>query len=291
MFTRTDSGLAEKWRFCEELIVWVEGPTDVLFYRIMAGNVGNVVCRFEAFGGRATGFKLIGELKNKDYPYVVILDGDYDILGGTRAPHGSVLIVPRYSVENLLWERDAVNEVCCRYAQCGEKKDLVGEEMATVERVIEKELLGAIVLDVAARRLRCAPKVLPDRVEAILKDKRELAVDREKVANIVETAKGWVDKDGLKEAERKVMGFLEGRSVAHLFKGHLLFGLLRRIVVGAAARERGKRTTVRDEDLAHLLAAAVWTLCRGGDHGRMKRMFRTKVRVAEVRRRRCVELA
>ena len=177
MFTRTDSGLAEKWRFCEELIVWVEGPTDVLFYRIMAGSVRSVICRFEAFGGRPTGLKLIRELKNKDYPYVVILDGDYDILRGTRAPHGSVLIVPRYSVENLLWERDAVNEVCCRHAQCGEKRDLVGDDMATVERVIERELLGAIVLDVAARGMRCAPKVLPDRVEAILKGKRDLAVD------------------------------------------------------------------------------------------------------------------
>lgn len=291
MFTRTYRGLAEKWRFCDELIVWVEGPTDVLFYRIMAESVRNVECRFEAFGGRPKGLKLIRELKNKDYPYVVILDGDYDILEGRRAPHGSVLIVPRYSMENLLWERDAVNEVCCRHAQCGEKKDLVGEDMAMVERVIKEELLGAIVLDVAAREMRCPRKVLPDRVEAILKGKRGFVVDREKVINIVETARRWVDKDGLKEAERKVKGFLKGRGVAHLFKGHLLFGFLRRIVVGAAARERGKRTNVRDEDLAHLLAAMVWTVCRGGDHGRMKRMFRTKVRTAEVRRRRCVELA
>ena len=282
MFTRTPTGLSEKWRFCVEPIVWVEGPSDIAFYRPISHGVS---CRFEPFFGRENASHLIRSLLERDYPYVVILDGDYSILKKSRAPHRSVLILPRYSFENLLWESGAVNDVCLQHAQCGEDKDLVSHLMILTERAIRNELLGAIVADIAARWCESSPKVLPDHIDEILANSTGTDLDRSRIATRVESARSTIDKRFLRRSEDLVESFLRNRRVTDLLKGHLLFGILRRILIEAAARERGSRKRLSNDIVVLMLSAAVWKYCKGGDHRRLKRNFRSKLRHVATQRR------
>lgn len=155
-FTRTPGGLAEKWRFHQVPTIWVEGPTDIFFYEPICDSL---CCRLEAFHGAENAEALIKGLVDTDYPYLVILDGDYRILKPVRSQHRCVIVLARYSFENFLWEREAVNRACLRHAQCGDKKDIVTTEMERVAEHLSKELLYAVALDVAARRSPSPPAV------------------------------------------------------------------------------------------------------------------------------------
>ena len=275
--------MVEKWRFYRLPTVWVEGPTDVVFYEPISDGIA---CRFEAFRGRSNADSLIRALKDYGYPYVVILDGDYAILKRSRAPHRWVLVLPRYSFENLLWESEAVNKACLRHAQCGEDKDLVSPDMAEVERMIEQDLLCAIILDVAARRFSSPPEVLPNHIEPILRRPDRTEVDPDKITERTERAKNQIDHHIRQGARASVADFLTERRITDLLRGHLLFGLLRRIFTNAAARERGNRINLHDSALTQMLSDAIWRYCKTGDHQRLRGAFRSKLRGVTAERAR-----
>ena len=274
-FTRTAGGLSEKWRFHKVPTVWVEGPTDLCFYTPIAESLP---CRFEPFHGRENAGALVASLKEKDYPYLVILDGDYGILEKAKRPHRKVITLSRYSYENFLWEPETINRVCLRYAQCGDQKDLVKTSMDRAIEMLEKEFLPALILDVAARRMHPAPKVLPNRIEPLLKDKTSYELDSSKLKSLVDKAGGEVDASSVADSKRNIATFLKGHCISHIVRGHLLFGLLRRIFVQAANKERGSKSATADDVLLQMFSDAVWHHSREGDHKRLKRNFRTKLR-------------
>ena len=279
-FSRTPNGLAEKWRFHQIPTVWIEGPSDLYFYKPISDGIS---CRFEPFKGVKNATSLIAALRNHDYPYLVILDGDYRILNRLRAPHRSVIILKRYSFENFLWESFAVNLVCCLQALCGEEKDLVSADMEIAKQMIKKELLTAIILDVAARESSSSPKLLPKHIDPLLKKGGGIKIDPLKVDKLISKAKNKIDQQAFEKAKVAVDKFLMTRCITHLLKGHLLFGLLRRIITNAAIREKTKKVNIPNDDtLKQLLSAEVWKWCRADDHKRLKRSFRTKLREVAV---------
>ena len=259
--------------------VWVEGRTDITFYRPISAGI---MCRFEPCGGRENAWDLVLNLRKNNHPYAVVIDGDYEILRRSRAPHRFVIILPRYSYENLLWEPGAINEICCRHAECGDQKDLVSVELKSTVRMIEERLLRTIILDVAARKSPDSPRVLPRNVEPILERQDDTALDREKIARLVKSALPDIDRKEVLRASQKVGDFLAVRSITHLLKGHILFGLLRRVIINCAARESGRRRDIAKDALAHMLSDAVWKCCKSGDHQRLRRGFRSKLRAVSL---------
>ena len=274
-FTRTSGGLAEKWRFHQMPTVWLEGPTDIIFYTPISDGLS---CRFEPFHGRANAGALISALKEHDYPYLVVLDGDYSILNPKRSPHRRIIVLPRYSYENLLWEPYAINNACLRHAHCGDRKDLTVSAMAQAVLMFKKEFLPALVLDVAARRMETPPKVLPDHIEQLLQGQTAVTFDPDRLKAIVNKARKTVDAKFVKESKSDITSFLQSRCISHLIRGHLLFGLLRRIFVQAANKERGSKSVTADDALLQMFSDAVWRCCEEGDHKRLKRKFRSKLR-------------
>jgi hypothetical protein len=274
-FTRTSGGLAEKWRFHQIPTIWIEGPTDLFFYQpITAG----FACRYEPFHGCENADSLISALTQKDYPYLVILDGDYTILERKRSTHPHVIVLPRYSFENLLWEPEAVNKACARHARCGEDKDLVLSTMARFEQIFETHLLPVVALDIAAREMENSPKILPDRSDNLFESQKSLDVNISKIDEVLKSSRELVRDDLAAQAQIKLEHFLAKRRITHLIHGHLLFSFLRRIFVRSAEIERGTPSSSGDDAVLQLLSDAIWLYCRDGDHGRLKRQLRSRLR-------------
>jgi hypothetical protein len=274
-FTRTPGGLAEKWRFHQVPTVWLEGPTDIFFYEPIADGIP---CRFEAFHGCNNARALIEALQRHNYPYLVILDGDYGILRRRRSPHRRAIVLPRYSFENLLWEPQAINKACLRYARCGEQKDLVVTEMLQAAQRLNTELLPAVILDVAARRMSAPPKVLPDHIDALLSGRTGTEFNDLNLKKLIEEASSAVDTTRVSEVVPEIHAFLRSRCITHLVEGHLLFGMMRRIFVHAANSERGAKAVAGDDALLQIFSDAVWRFCRASDHNRLRRAFRSKLK-------------
>ena len=265
----------EKWRFHKVPTVWIEGPPDFIFYAPVAEGLP---CRFEAFHGRENARALIASLMEKNYPYLVILDGDYCILKKMKSPHRRVIMLSRYSFENFLWEPETINRVCLVYARCGDQKDLVTASMDKAVEMLESEFLPALTMDVAARRMNPAPRVLPRKIEPLLESQTSVKFDSSKLKSLINKAREKVDASSVADSERDLAAFLRGRCISHIVRGHFLFGLLRRIFVQAANKERGSKAIASDDALLQMFSDAIWRHCREGDHKRLKRNFRTKLR-------------
>ena len=88
VFSRTISGKKNKFYFVEKVIVWVEGPDDIVFFDRLLRDMG---CKLDPAGGKNECLKLAEGIVEEDLPYVVIIDGDYDVLKRQRSAHRSGL--------------------------------------------------------------------------------------------------------------------------------------------------------------------------------------------------------
>jgi hypothetical protein len=274
-FTRTQTGIVNKWRFHAVPTIYVEGPTDISFF---APVVEDLDCRFEPFHGRENAKELIDGLISADLPYLVVLDGDYEILSKRRVPHRRVVRLQRYSFENYLWESAPVNLVCLRYAQSGDRNDVVGPEFDRLNRHLSNTLRDIVEFDVAARRSVPAPEVLPNRVEMLLVDSSRPYICPKKVGDLTKRALGKIGEQELNVARKEVAAYLSARRLADLLKGHVLFGILRRLFVRSASAVKGTKVSVTNEALTQLLAVATWNLPPSEDHRALRIKIRKNVR-------------
>jgi hypothetical protein len=269
-FTRTPTGVVGSRYFFPKPIVWVEGPTDIYFYEPVIGELN---CVIKVFHGSSNASALMRGLLDNDfeYPYAVILDGDYSILTPQRSVHRWVIILRRYSFENYLWEKTSLNRSCLKHAQCGDGGDAIGEDFERIESELLVKLREAIELDIAARMCDPAPKVLPPRVEALLMDQDTPDICPAKVAAITEAAKAQIPNDIVRRAKADVRTFLRSGKISWLLNGHVLFGIIQRVFTKTSASIRGKKVILNDDALTQLLAEMVWRCVPSDEHRRLRR--------------------
>ena len=109
-------------------------------------------------------------------------------------------------------------------------------------------------------------------------DKNTVTFNAKRLKAKINKVRKTVDAKFVKEAKSDITSFLQARSISHLVKGHLLFGLLRRIFVQAANKERGSNSALTKDVALQIFSDAVWQYCKKGDHKRLKRKFRCKLR-------------
>lgn len=276
-FSRTPTGVVGSRYFFPKPIVWVEGPTDIYFYEPILGHLN---CVIKVFHGSTNAKALVEALVETacEYPYAVILDGDYSILNQRRSPHRWVIVLRRYSFENYLWEKSSLNRSCLRHAQRGDGDDVISAEFDRVEAELLTKMREAIELDVAARRADPAPKVIPDRIEALLTRNDSIEICPIKVAKIVSDAKSELDAELVKQASSEVQSFLRSGRISWLLNGHVLFGIIQRVFTGTTTKIRGKKVVLNDDSLTQLLAEMVWRLVPSNEHQRLRSKIVSVVR-------------
>lgn len=274
MFTRTPSGIVAKWRFHDVPTIWVEGPTDILFYLPI---VDLQLCRLEAFGGVSNAKALIADLLTNQSPYVVIVDGDYEMLNSDSQTHPNIISLRRYSFENYLWEPSAINSACLRHAQIGEQDDLLITNMHNLESTFDDKLREIVVLDVAARTSDSCPKVLPERIERLLADDAECTLNDHLLSEIEIESRKLLKPKKIIEARNLVDRYLKDRRFFHIFRGHLVFGVLRKRFIAAANKRRGTKSVIPDDALIQILSDAIWKTTPHSDHLTLKQSIADRI--------------
>ena len=84
-FSRTPSGSAAEYLFFkDQVLIYVEGHTDIPFYKIVLKNYN---CRIRTYSEETDYLQLLEVLVTDDPHYAVILDGHYEILTRRRSKH------------------------------------------------------------------------------------------------------------------------------------------------------------------------------------------------------------
>ncbi len=265
MFNRTETGLINKYLFYPEPIIWVEGSDDFPFYMPI---LERLECRIESAGGKPECRKLADALVEKDYPFVVILDGDYDILENKTSPHQRVLILDKYAIENYLFERRLVQSVCSKYLGTEERGAEIGELFDQLESDIRNNLYDLVILDILNYRMGTGREIFPDHADSVINIRTAHCIP-ERIQSIYTAIMKDFQSDAITNLRDIVDAFLTGRRFSDLVRGHFIFGIVRHFVIGCVKKMKGQKPNLDNDSLLIMLSLEIWNIIPSDSHTRL----------------------
>ena len=269
-FSRTPSGLAAEYLFYPEILVYVEGHTDIPFYeKVLQGYD----CHIKPRGGKEECKKLVPFLSKDNLPFVIILDGDYEILVSTQSKHSRVILLDRYSFENYLFEEKPIEQFCRHRRPSANLKRLASRFREIVQNV-EVQFKELIVLDVAHQHSHTGYDALPDKPQRFFGRGPSDFQDSEIQKCCTQAAQN-IEKQNIEDARILVDEFLKRHRLIDLLPGHFAFLIIRRLIIKTINR------SITDDDITIPLSTNVWDLVKTPDHNSLKDHLLHAVREAE----------
>jgi hypothetical protein len=262
MFTRTDTGLINKYLFYPEPIIWVEGYDDFPFYKPI---VERLECRIEAAGGKTECRKLADAVFENDCPYVVVMDGDYDILENNANHHQRVLVLEKYAIENYFFERNLVQSICSKYLGSEEQSEKIGNSFDQLEINLQENLYNLVILDILNHRMDLGYEIFPAHADPFINIKTAHCISERIQAKYDTLRENFApeDIDGLRNL---VDSFLTNRRFSDLIRGHFIFGIIRYFIIGCVRKISGHKPNIDNESMLILLALDLWNVVPSNSH-------------------------
>ena len=269
-FSRTPLGLAAEYLFYSETLVYVEGHTDIPFYNAVLQNYN---CRVKAKNGKPECEKLATFLGQNNYPYVVILDGHYDILKRARSQHRRVILLHRHSYENYLFEEEPIKQFCRDRVPSEDslEEPLASDEFKDFAEDIEVKFKDLLILDVAHQFSKTGQKTFFQTPDRFFKGHFQ----DDQIQRQHEAAAGGIDIESTDDARNLVEKYLRDHRFIDLLPGHFTFGIMRRLISNTVGK------SIPNDEIRLYLSRVVWRLVNTRDHNSLKRRLRRAVREAE----------
>jgi hypothetical protein len=249
-FTRTRSGILSKYKFYEVPLVWVEGDDDIPLYRRITKDLD---CTIQSAGGKQNCLHLIDDIIRNNSPYIVIVDGDYDILlGEYNCPN--IIMLEKYSIENYFCNGSIVENICQDFCKINDPdvKKSTPDILSNLNNIIE-QISDLIILDIAAFISAYNKEILPLKFEKVANSNDSLSISKDKIRAILKTHKNKISKTFVKRSEFLVSNFLLKKSALDLLKGHFLFSIIRNSIKSVAKKNK-KKATLTDIYLKMIMA-------------------------------------
>lgn len=277
-FVRTEEGQRASYLFYPDPVLWVEGVEDI---EMLASLATRYNFYLKAAGGKPECSKLCSSLASEGDPYVVLMDGDYDILAPRRSQHRRQLILRRYASENYLAEEQALESYCRALMRWQEPHSVLGSLFKELSNELETHLKILVVLDVAQQNRGLGVGVLPRSIEPLFAEPRDVKISQEAVNSIVNRVRPQIPDDAIQSALSDVEKYLQNGRFLDLLEGHLVFGALRRLIFTIFHRSQ-QRLNADDRSLRVGLSSYVWSLIPSREHARLRDRIRDAT--AEARR-------
>ena len=277
LFSRTPSGLIAEHLFYPEVLVYVEGRTDIPFYSTVLENYN---CRIRAYREEKGSDKLTEELVKKDLPYVVIVDGHYEMLKRTRSQHRRIVLLHRHSYENYLFEEKPIEQFCRDRARLTDSLEdaLSSSKFKKVLEQIEHNFKELIVLDVAHQNAETGYDALPDKPHRFFDSQTGLNFLNSQIQQWRTEVTNHIDSQSTDDARTLVEQFLKKYRFVDLLPGHFAFDIIWRLIYDTLCESIDK------EEIRLYLSRVVWELVNTRDHKSLKRRLQSAVREVQQMR-------
>ena len=273
--SRTSLGLAAQYLFYKEkVLVYVEGHTDIPFYKTVLENYN---CRIQTYSEEENYDKLLEVLATDDPHYVVILDGHYDILTRRRSKHRRLVLLHRHSCENYLLEEKPIEQFRHSRALLRDTLEKLPSNFSEILEDTALKFKELLILDVAHQRAGTGCDVLPKGADQFFAESKTVDFDDSKIQALCNEATLGIDEQSIENARTLVQDFLKGHRFIDLLPGHFAFGIIRRWINHTV----NVRQRILEEDIRVYLSTEVWRLVKTRDHNSLKRRLRNAVREAE----------
>ncbi len=224
-FSRTPPGLAAEHLFYSEILVYVEGYTDIPFYNEVLQNYS---CRIISKNGKSECEKFATLLEQGNYPYVVVLDGDYEILESARSRHRRIVWLHRHSCENYLLEEEPVDKFRHYRAPLEDSLDRLPSSFREITADTEQKFKELLILDVAHQRAKTGCKVFPKAPDQLFAGSKTVDFNNSEIKKLLNEATLGIDEQSIENARNLVQDFLKRHRFIDLLPGHFAFGIIKR---------------------------------------------------------------
>ncbi len=276
--SRTPAGLAAEYLFFKnEVLVYVEGHTDIAFYRIILENYN---CRIRTYSEEKGFDKLLEGLRNKDLHYVIVLDGHYDILTRKRSVHRRIILLHRHSYENYLIEEEPIEHF--RYSRAN-VEDSLEELPGSFDAILietEQRFKELLILDIANQHAKTGFKVFPKGAEQFFLDQDSADFNVSKIQDLSIKASQQINKQIIESARSLVQDYLNEHRFIDILPGHFALSIIRRWINHSV----NVRKNILEDEIRVYLTSEVWRVVKSRDHVSLKRRLHNAVREAEQMR-------
>ena len=190
--------------YYSKILVYVEGPTDIPFYNEV---IENYSCRIKAKKGKLECEKFAMLLEQGNYPYVVILDGNYEILEHTRSQHRRIVLLHRHSCENYLLEEKPIEKFRHYRAPLEDSLERLPSSFSEILEDTELKFKELLSLDVAHQRAKTGYQVLPKAPDQFFAGPRTSDLQDSKIQEQCSEATLHINKQSIEEAKTLVQDF------------------------------------------------------------------------------------
>lgn len=260
-FTRTLAGQISKHRFLDKPLIYVEGVDDVLFYKKLLGTDD---LHIEDAGNRDQCIKVAQAIRKEEHPFIVVLDGDYEILKRQRSFHRRVVILQRYSMENYLFEARTIENTIRNVLKVGDRKERAKADFENLEADIKNHLADLVVIDAAHQLSGTNKAVCPRSGEQLLQNKATLDLDLHVAKKLCSEGAKHLPSDQIEDTKKLVRAYTKTRRLVDLLRGHVVFDLIRRLHFIVVNRVTGRNPRLSNDYLRALL---IYETCNSPNTG------------------------
>lgn len=270
-FNRSQSGKFNRWLFfAAQVLVWVEGPTDV--YPIVR-FLNGLSIRVEPAGGRDECLKLVEHIQLTGAPYLVVTDAEHGSLRRPRAQHRQHVTLRRYGIENYLADDSTVVGAANKLGYMALDVPVCLAEVAKQRAQLCRDMRLALAMNVALVAPSIGPVVgcIPPKFERWQSTGRPYQLDRRLVASSLRRLRPTLQVAKVISVVRDLRK--RGCLVPHL-PDHFVFGWVRYMVTWLQSRGGGKAVAPADRALYPILVDSMSFVERKGAHYKLKAQLR-----------------
>ncbi|MBN4056947.1 DUF4435 domain-containing protein [bacterium AH-315-J21] len=275
-FSRTSTGKKIAPIFHGLPIIYVEGPYDVVFIRELTRAFK---CRVKEAGGKEECSKLVKGLLEDNPAYLVMLDGDYEILGNRRSKHRRAIFLQRYSAENYFWDfeilQDVIQEMCC----VDSREEVISQtEFDNLERHLKLRLNKMVSLDITRDRVSGSVIVMPKKPDRLLKTSKAVSFCNVKISKFIKNGNDSLSITEKRKSRHLVNEYCNVQKFTNLVRGHFLFGVIRHFLKACLKKRKRGTTVLTNHSLFSLLSRSTWSLRPHQDHIRLRSKVASAIR-------------
>lgn len=277
-FSRTPQAIAAEYLFWkDEVLVYVEGHTDIPFYRIVLDSYN---CRIRTYSEKEGFNKLVDGLIKEDLHYVIILDGHYEILTRKRSQHRRLILLHRHSYENYLIEEEPIEQFRFSRAKLDDSLEELPSSFDEILIETEQRFKELLILDIANQNAKTGFKVFPKGAERFFLDQKVANFNVSKIQDLSIEASQQTNRQTVESARSLVQDYLKEHRFIDILPGHFAVSIIRRWINHTI----NVRKKVSDEEIRVYLSSEVWRIVKSRDHDSLKRRLHSAVREAEQKR-------
>jgi len=143
--------------------------------------------------------------------------------------------------------------------------------------------MDLVILGVAHHLAKTGCKVLPDKVESLLRSVKSLTFARGQIESLCTEYRNNIDQTSIDKATLLLKRFWERKRFVDILRGHFIFSILRNLIINTVRHEIG-RINIDNKGLIIMLSAEVWSIIPSLEHESLRR--RLCRAVVEVRKER-----